>query len=69
MKYLKGHFGKPDKVIKKPKASDFKGVKGILVFTVNWRDATGHVTLWNGNVCSDTCHFPVASEASLWILK
>jgi len=69
LKYLKNSFGKPDKIVKKPKANDFKGMKGILVFTVNWRDATGHVTLWNGNTFSDTCHFPVASEASLWVLK
>lgn len=42
-----------------------------------WGDATGHVTLWNGNLCSDDCHFfwaPrngsfIPTNASLWILK
>ncbi len=69
LKYLENSFGMPDKTVKNPKMKDFNGIKGILVFTVNWRDATGHVTLWNGTICSDKCHFPVASEASLWILK
>lgn len=40
-------------------------------------NARGHVTLWNGNICSDTCHFLGGAEngsfvpdvASLWILK
>jgi len=69
LKFLDNSFGPPDKTVKNPKPSDFSGLKGIIVFTVDWQDATGHVTLWNGNLCSDNCHFPVASEASLWTLK
>jgi hypothetical protein len=68
--YLKYNFGKPDKTVKSPKASDFSGLKGILVFSVAiWTDASGHATLWNGSTCSDHCYFPVATEASLWLLK
>ncbi|HYE70343.1 MAG TPA: T6SS effector amidase Tae4 family protein [Aquabacterium sp.] len=48
---------------------DFAKLKGIIVFKVQWRDASGHVTLWDGRTCSDHCHFPVASEASIWVLK
>ncbi len=69
LKYLNHKFGAPDKVVANPKPADFKGYQGILVFNVSWRDATGHVTLWDGKSCSDNCYFPVASEASLWSLK
>lgn len=69
LKYFNYKFGAPDKVVKNPKPADFKGYQGILVFNVSWRDATGHVTLWDGKACSDNCYFPVASEASLWALK
>lgn len=69
LKYLTSTFGKPDKTVKSPKPSDFAGVKGILVFGVQWSDATGHATLWNGSTCSDHCYFPVATEASTWLLK
>ncbi len=69
IKFLKQRFGRPDKTVKNPKRSDFAGMKGILVFGVRWSDATGHATLWDGNTCSDHCHFPVAMEASIWLLK
>jgi len=69
IKYLTHTFGKPDKAVRNPKPSDFAGLKGILVFSVQWSDATGHVTLWDGNSCSDHCYFPVAAEASIWLLN
>lgn len=69
IKYLSQTFGKPDKSVRNPKPSDFARLKGILVFGVHWSDATGHATLWNGSVCSDHCYFPVAAEASIWLLK
>ena len=69
IKYLTQTFGKPDKVVKNPKPSDFANLKGILIFGVQWSDATGHATLWNGSGCSDHCYFPVAAEASIWLLK
>jgi len=67
--YLRHNFGKPDRVIKKPGAADFQTGKGILVFSVPWRDASGHATLWDGHSCSDHCYFPQAKEASIWLLK
>jgi hypothetical protein len=69
-KYLIQKFGKPEKVFSSPKAEDIKSTKGILSFNVTgWSDATGHITLWNGNSCSDRCFFQQASEAFLWSLK
>ena len=63
-------YGQPDKTVVNPTVHDFKGLNGILVFNVNgWNDASGHVTLWNGSACSDHCYFPLANEASIWILK
>jgi hypothetical protein len=69
IKYLNQTFGKPDKTVKNPTPSDFAGMKGILVFGVQWSDATGHATLWDGITCSDHCYFPVAMEASIWLLN
>ncbi|MDR0564512.1 MAG: type VI secretion system amidase effector protein Tae4 [Azoarcus sp.] len=78
MQYLEATFGSPNKTIKGlPKTSDFQGTKGILVIKGNgWGDASGHVTLWNGGACSDSCHlaydpdngFFTPTEASLWVL-
>lgn len=47
------------------------GVKGH-----GWSNAAGHVTLWNGTQCSDTCHLMsdpdngpfVPDTASIWKL-
>lgn len=76
--YLEEVFGKPEKEVKRvPTSSDFAGMKGILVVQgTGWGNASGHVTLWNGTTCSDSCHFahdpdngsfhPV--EAALWTL-
>ncbi|WP_186301642.1 type VI secretion system amidase effector protein Tae4 [Denitromonas halophila] len=68
IQFLTETLGRPDKVVRNPKLNDFNGEKGILVFDVNWSDATGHATLWNGSTCSDHCYFPVAAEASIWYL-
>ena len=68
--YMNRMYGRPDWLINNPTVDNFKGLNGILIFTVNgWSDASGHATLWNGTVCSDHCYFPQASEAALWILK
>ncbi|MDR7343364.1 hypothetical protein J2X14_001776 [Pantoea alhagi] len=70
LKYMYEVYGQPDKTVVNPTVHDFKGLNGILVFNVNgWNDASGHVTLWNGSACSDHCYFPLANEASIWILK
>lgn len=68
-KYLLDTFGKPDLEIQNPQPTDFKNKKGFLIFDVNWTDATGHATLWNGINCSDKCYFPKTSKAYLWELK
>lgn len=78
IRYLEEIFGKPDVTMKSPKNSDFKGKKGIIVFLGSgWSNARGHVTLWNGAICSDACHFMGSDEngtfipnaAHLWSLK
>jgi hypothetical protein len=69
LNYLTQHFGKPDIIVKKPKAQNFANMQGIIVFKVDWDDATGHASLWNGENCSDHCYFEKASEASIWLLK
>ena len=77
LRYLEDTFGKPDKVVKQPKPEDFVGLQGILVTKGRgWRDAVGHVTLWDGGRCSDVCHLTgdpkngkfVPDVASIWIL-
>ena len=67
--FLEVAFGKPDKTVMNPSAADFAGTKGILVFTKQFRGASGHATLWNGHACSDHCYFEGASKAQLWRLQ
>jgi len=76
--YLESIFGKPDITIKSPKRTNCTGKKGIIVFSRSgWSNARGHVTLWNGNICSDACHFMGSDEngtfipkkAYLWVLS
>lgn len=76
--YLNHIFGKPDKTIKSPKPEDFFGMKGIIVVTGNgWGNARGHITLWDGATCSDTCHLMndpdngpfIPESASIWVLR
>ncbi|CAG0943524.1 hypothetical protein BROC_02324 [Candidatus Brocadiaceae bacterium] len=78
MDFLKNKFGPPDITAKSPSMSSFYGKKGILLTQGHgWTNARGHVTLWNGTSCSDTCHLTgdpengsfVPESASLWILK
>lgn len=67
--HLISTLGKPDLDVSTPKPIDFKNKKGILIFDVNWSDATGHATIWDGVNCSDKCYFPKATKAYLWELK
>lgn len=78
MDYLERLFGKAEKTVKAPKPTDFTAMKGILVVKGHgWSNARGHVTLWDGTRCVDTCHLmydpengPFVPEiASLWVLK
>jgi Type VI secretion system (T6SS), amidase effector protein 4 len=75
MSFLEKTFGKADKMAKAPKPSDFAGLKGLIVVKGSgWNNARGHVTLWNGTFCSDTCHLMADPDngtftpevASLW---
>jgi len=79
--YLRAVFGDPDIAAGhssySPAPDDFKGMQGILVVTGGgFSDASGHVTLWNGSICSDACHlagdphngFFVPRKAELWVL-
>jgi hypothetical protein len=81
MTHLRNVFGAPDIVAghtgQSPAPDDFKGMKGILVVTGDgWGDADGHATLWNGSMCSDSCHLAgdpsngtfIPHKAELWIL-
>lgn len=77
MNYLERTLGKPDKTVSTPKTSDFEGMKGIIVVKGHgWSNARGHVTLWDGKSCSDTCHLMsdpdngsfTPDTASIWLL-
>ena len=76
-RYLERTFGKPDKIVKSPKPGNFTDMQGIItVVGHGWDNANGHVTLWDGAQCSDTCHLlndpdngPFIPETgSLWAL-
>lgn len=79
VQYLRITFGKPDKVVNHvPTTEDFKGLQGIVLIEGHgWDNASGHVTLWDGAQCADTCHFSGDPEngtftpvkASIWLLK
>lgn len=70
IQFISEKMGQPDQVSELPTPSHFKNKKGVIVFEVEgWSDATGHVTLWNGVTCSDSCYFPRARRALFWELK
>lgn len=78
MSFLETTFGAADKTAKAPKTSDFTGLKGLIVVKGSgWSNARGHVTLWNGVTCSDTCHLLADPDngtftpevAALWSLR
>lgn len=57
MAHLRSIFGTPDKTVSSPTTASFSGSKGIILIQgTGWTDATGHVTLWNGTGCHDSCH-------------
>jgi hypothetical protein len=47
-KYLNSTFGKPLIDNTRPYSDAFLHRRGIIAFSVNWRQATGHIALWNG---------------------
>lgn len=77
-RFLELNFGKPELDIKTNGmnvSTQFKNIKGIIIFEVNFSDATGHVTLWEGAMCGDHCYFSndnpkkIATRVKLWVLK
>lgn len=75
--FLSDKFGTPDVVSKPPTMMEFSGKRGIMVTKGHgWSNATGHVTLWDGTICADTCHSAgdpsngdfVPEVTYLWIL-
>jgi hypothetical protein len=47
-RYLLASLGKPTLDKTSPYDDAFKGKRGIVAFSINWQDATGHIALWNG---------------------
>lgn len=47
-RYLGRILGRPTIDNASPFDSAFRGRRGIIMFSVHWRGATGHVALWNG---------------------
>ena len=47
-KYLHKTLGKPTIDNTSPYDNAFRGRKGIVAFSVNWKGATGHIALWDG---------------------
>jgi hypothetical protein len=73
-KYMVSAYGQPDVVRKPPKgrptgvaSTEFSGLRGVLCFQVNFSDATGHFTLWDGSRAVHGDYFSHAFQVSLWI--
>lgn len=77
--FVKANFGAPDMEIDTEGLDQswaFREKKGVLIFNVSgWDRATGHVTLWNGSDCGDSCYFfhhqpgVVTTSILFWELK
>ena len=63
-RYLVHVLGKPTSDISSPYDDAFKGKKGIIAFTVNWADASGHIALWNGQGFREPGHDDYAAYVS-----
>lgn len=77
IEFLQTIFGAADSNVNAPVPGKFTGKQGIIIFSGSgWGNARGHVTLWNGNICSDDCHFVdspangpfIPDTAKLWTL-
>lgn len=78
MRYLEDTFGAPDKQVASPRPDHFKDMKGIVVIKGSgWGNASGHVTLWDGTLCADSCHLLgdpangsfVPESGAIWVLQ
>lgn len=54
--YLLQTLGKPLLDNVSPYDDAFRGKRGIIAFTVNWSDASGHIALWNGTHFREPTH-------------
>ncbi|WP_049885991.1 T6SS effector amidase Tae4 family protein [Taylorella asinigenitalis] len=78
VKYLTYKWGKPE-ISKKNTIEDFGRNKGIMYFNIAFKDASGHITLFNGSgtnfgkfpdmVHDDYFGHKALNYVSLWILK
>ncbi|MEO1656126.1 MAG: type VI secretion system amidase effector protein Tae4 [Pseudomonadota bacterium] len=70
--YLIRELGKPDVARPSKKWStdvriDFLKRRGIIIFDVpDWKNATGHVTLWKDDKPADREYFEKATKVELW---
>lgn len=73
--YMMKIYGKPTVYERKAKngriaADKFAGIRGIIGFRADFKDATGHFTLWDGFKLlyggEDHDYFSIASEGALW---
>ena len=53
----------------KKSLDEFKGKTGIIVFDVNWSDATGHVDLFDGNKVEGHDYTADSNSISLYLIN
>ena len=53
----------------KKSLEDFKGKTGVIVFDVNWSDATGHVDLFDGNKVEGHDYTAESNSISLYLIN
>ena len=53
----------------KKSLEDFKDKKGVIVFDVNWSDATGHVDLFDGNKVEGHDYTADSNSISLYLIN
>ncbi|MEA1674151.1 T6SS effector amidase Tae4 family protein [Nitrospirillum sp. BR 11163] len=54
--YLRHTLGKPSLDNTSPFDDAFLNKQGIIAFSVNWSNATGHIALWNGSNYREPSH-------------
>lgn len=66
--YLRDIYGPPTQQAKGGAvAPGFRSVPGIILFDVRgWTNATGHLDLWDGQVCAYQGYWAEAFEVLLW---
>jgi hypothetical protein len=65
--YMEATFGGPKLHVAGPEA--FLAVtnkRGVIMFDVRWRDATGHFDIWNGKQARHHAYFAEARKVLMW---